>query len=140
MLFADLQVAVLSRFSVSVTNFLFSLCITRQSVCDTIFSWLLYNHCDVTRYNADFVWIMHDVMPEQVISALFSCNVHANVNIMFVTINVAYSWKYVSIAIAMFSDFPGNVLCCTAFCSLSPEITSWKVQYSCLTYIFFIYE
>lgn len=86
------------------------------------------------------MWIMCDVMPEQVIFAIFSFSVHANINIMFVTINVIYSWKYVSIASAVFADFSGNVLCCTAFSSLSPERTSWKVQYSWLTCMFFIYE
>lgn len=140
MLFADLQMAVLSSFSVLVKNFLFTPCITSQSVCVTVFSRLLYNHCDVTGYNTNLVWIMRDVMPEQVISAIFSCNVHADINTMFVTINVIYSWKYVSITSAVFAHFSRSVLCCTAFSSLSPERTSWKVQYSWLTYVFFIYE
>jgi len=54
-LFADLQMAIFSSFSVLVKNFLFILCITRQSVYDTIFTQLLYSHCDVAGYNMNLV-------------------------------------------------------------------------------------
>lgn len=120
MLSANLQMAVLWSFSLLLKKVFFSLC--NQTAYITIFI-----------HNANFVWIMMMLCYYRS-SLLFFCNMHAN-NIAFVIINIVFSCKCVS---AVFNESSGNVLCCTVFSTLSPERTSWKIQYSWLNYKFFM--